>query len=203
MLWPSGHQITAVELDPSVAGAYAKMFPLDNVVKADAHSFLLNNFEDFDFIWSSPPCPTHSKAQILNCKGKGQSPKYIDCQLWQEIILLKTFYRGVFAVENVVTYYEPLVKPSFKQGRHYYWTSSADKPAYKKEEHAVLRLRKSVNELIEQYGLPKSILEDVKDIRRCLRRMLNPKQGLEVFAMLTGGKDGRVHESDNNYPQAI
>ncbi|GAF94116.1 unnamed protein product, partial [marine sediment metagenome] len=62
-LWtPNGdeHEITAVEHDPKIAEIYQDFFPNDKVVVGDAHQYLLEHYKEFDFIWSSPPCPTHS-----------------------------------------------------------------------------------------------------------------------------------------------
>ena len=62
-LWGDEHEITAVELNPSVAEAYKKLYPGDKIIIGDAHKYLLEHFEEFDFIWSSPPCPTHSRVR--------------------------------------------------------------------------------------------------------------------------------------------
>jgi DNA (cytosine-5)-methyltransferase 1 len=45
-------------------------------------------------------------------------------KLYEEIILLKTFYKGKYCVENVIPYYHPLI-PAHKRGRHLYWTNFA------------------------------------------------------------------------------
>ena len=42
--------------------------------------------------------------------------------LYQEIILLRTFFKGKWCVENVVSYYEPLIKP-YESGMHYFWSN--------------------------------------------------------------------------------
>ena len=52
-------EVTAVELDEEAARLYQERFPNDIVIVADAHQYLLENYENFDFIWCSPPCPTH------------------------------------------------------------------------------------------------------------------------------------------------
>jgi len=60
-LWGDEHEITAVEWDEELAKLYQERFPKDKVIVADAHQYLLDHYKDFDFIWSSPPCPTHSR----------------------------------------------------------------------------------------------------------------------------------------------
>ena len=67
-------EVTAVELDPEIAALYKKRFPNDIVIIADAHQYLLDHYKKFDFIWSSPPCPTHSKLNMIN-RGLGLLPQ--------------------------------------------------------------------------------------------------------------------------------
>lgn len=43
-------------------------------------------------------------------------------KLYQEIILLQTFFKGKYIIENVKSYYEPLIKPQIS-GRHYFWAN--------------------------------------------------------------------------------
>ena len=117
--WGNEHEITAVELDEELAKLYQERFPNDKVIVADAHNYLLEYFKEFDFIWTSPPCPTHSKMTL--CKSK-RKMKYPDMKLYEEIILLNKFYKGKYCVENVIPYYEPLI-PAKKRGRHLYWTN--------------------------------------------------------------------------------
>ena len=117
--WGEEHEITAVELDEELAKLYQERFPNDTIIVADAHNYLLEHFKEFDFIWTSPPCPTHSKMTL--CKSN-RKMKYPDMKLYEEIILLDKFYKGKFCVENVIPYYEPLI-PAKKRGRHLYWTN--------------------------------------------------------------------------------
>lgn len=114
--------VTAVELDPELARMYQERFPQDKVVVADAHQYLLDHYKEFDFIWSSPPCPTHSKARYWGSKGGQCDPVYPEMSLYQEIIFLNNFFDGKYCVENVNPYYEPLI-PAQKRGRHLYWTN--------------------------------------------------------------------------------
>jgi len=113
-------EITAVELDPEAARLYQERFPNDKVIVADAHQYLLDHYKEFDFIWSSPPCPTHSRLQqSLKTRVK---MKYPDMKLYQEIIFLDNFFEGKYVIENVIPYYEPLIQAQ-KRGRHLYWTN--------------------------------------------------------------------------------
>lgn len=123
--WGDEHQITAVELDPELARMYQERFPVDTVIVADAHQYLLDHYKEFDFIWSSPPCPSHSRARYWNSSNYDTTTEaiYPDLKLYEEILFLQHYYRtGKFVVENVIPYYEPLI-PAIKRDRHLYWTN--------------------------------------------------------------------------------
>ena len=113
-------EVTAVELDPFLAELYKQRFPNDKVLIKDAHQYLLNNYKKFDFIWSSPPCPSHSRARFA--RKKTTTDIYPDMKLYEEIIFLQHYFKGKFCVENVIPFYEPLI-PAKKRGRHLYWTN--------------------------------------------------------------------------------
>jgi DNA (cytosine-5)-methyltransferase 1 len=113
-------EITAVELDQEAARLYQERFPNDKVIVADAHQYLLDHYKEFDFIWSSPPCPTHSRFQTS--MKTIRKMEYPDMKLYQEILLLQHFFNGRYCVENVIPYYEPLIKAQ-QRGRHLYWTN--------------------------------------------------------------------------------
>lgn len=115
-------KVTAVELDPELARLYQERFPNDTVIIGDAHEYLIKHYKEFDFIWSSPQCPTHSRARFWSSKGGQCDVVYPDMALYQEIILLENYFEGLYCVENVIPYYEPLI-PAQKRGRHLYWTN--------------------------------------------------------------------------------
>ena len=115
-------EVTAVELDPEAARLYKERFPNDTVIIADAHEYLLSHYKEFDFIWSSPPCPTHSKVRFTQKNQDFYIPEYPNMMLYQEIIFLKHHFEGKYCIENVIPYYEPLI-PGQKRGRHLYWTN--------------------------------------------------------------------------------
>ena len=120
-LWGDEHDITAVEYNEKIANKYRTLYPNDTVVVADAHEYLLDHHKEFDFIWSSPPCQSHSTTNYFTQHIR-KRPVYPLMSLYQEIIFLQNFYKGKFCVENVVSYYEPLIKP-LKIGRHYLWSN--------------------------------------------------------------------------------
>ncbi len=118
--WNGSYDITAIEYNPKVAAEYKRLYPEDNVIVGDAHQYLLKNYWKFDFIWSSPPCPTHSR---MNYGLTNEKRRYIDLSLYQEIILLKTFFKGLFVIENVIPYYDALVPFDYVIGRHVFWSN--------------------------------------------------------------------------------
>ena len=63
-LWGDEHDITAVEYREDIAKFYSVQYPQDRVVVGDAHQYLLDCHSSYDFIWSSCPCPTHSRARF-------------------------------------------------------------------------------------------------------------------------------------------
>lgn len=115
-------EVTAVEYDEVLAKLYQERFPNDKVVVADAHQYLLDHYKEFDFIWSSPPCPSHSKERWWGFGKNGKMPIYPDLKLYEEIIFLEYHFKGKYCVENVNPYYEPLI-PAIKRKRHLYWTN--------------------------------------------------------------------------------
>src|SRR3990167_2962469 len=109
------HEITAIEINPQIAKIYQDFFPEDKVIVTDAHQYLLEHYKEFDFIWSSPPCQSHSKTMFFNHIPK----KYPDMGLYQEIIFLKHWFMGKWIVENVKGYYNPLIEPKLID-RHFF-----------------------------------------------------------------------------------
>ena len=115
-------QVVAVEWDEELARLYQERFPNDKVIVADAHQYLLDHYKEFDFIWSSPPCPSHSRVRFTQKNKHFYKPIYPEMSLYQEIIFLENHFEGKFVVENVIPYYEPLIEAK-KRGRHLYWTN--------------------------------------------------------------------------------
>ena len=59
--------VTAVEIEPNIAKIYQDFFPDDKVIITDAHQYLLEHYNEYDFIWSSPPCQSHSSFRHNIC----------------------------------------------------------------------------------------------------------------------------------------
>ena len=117
-------EVTAVEINPGIARFYKDHFPSDTVMVADAHQYLLEHYSEFDFIWSSIECPSHSRARFWASKpNKKVKPVYPDFKLYEEIVFLRHYYDGMWSVENVYPYYQPLITPTIEIGRHFFWSN--------------------------------------------------------------------------------
>ena len=184
-LWGDEHEVTAVENNKEIGVVYKKFFPNDKVIVADAHQYLLEHYQEFDFIWSSPPCPSHS--MLCFCQKRKKFP---DMKLYEEIIFLKTWFKGKWVVENVKPYYEPLVKPQII-GRHAIWSNfkisqikvdyQIGTMDYKASKQAIekARIRRAqIPDLIDFHGLQNFKL---KNKRQVLRNCVLPKIGLHIL----------------------
>ena len=118
-------EVTAVEYREDIAQFYSDNYPQDNLIIGDAHQYLLDHYAEFDFIWASPPCPSHSRARFWSSRGGKYAPVFPDLKLYEEILFLQHYFDGKWIVENVTPFYEPLVKPSVKLGRHLFWCNYA------------------------------------------------------------------------------
>jgi len=175
-------EVTAVELDPELARLYQERFPNDTVIVADAHQYLLDHYKEFDFIWSSPPCPTHSKINISQYTRPTYVPKYPDMKLYQEIIFLQTFFKGKFVVENVIPYYEPLI-PAQRIGRHLYWANFTI-PLIKPRD-AVIR-RWQLPQLEQHHKIDLSSYKGKQNKRQIARNLVDYEAGLTIFNTARG-----------------
>lgn len=176
-LWGSEHEITAIEINEDIAKVYEYFFPNDTLIKTDAHEYLLNHFQDFDFIWTSPPCQSHSSFRHNICARYRGTPKiYPDMRLYQEIIFLKHNFKGNWIVENVKPYYEPLIKGTQIQ-RHLFWSNKEIKKVVFPKDN----IRKAqIPDLQRIHGFDLSNFK-LKDKRQILRNCVSPEVGLYVF----------------------
>jgi len=168
-IWSGDIKVTAVEIDEEIAGIYKYNFPQDEVIVADAHEYLLTHYKEFDFIWASPPCPTHSR---LNFSRKDKS--YPDMKMYQEVLLLSSWFKGKWVIENVIPYYEPLIKPTIELGRHYFWSNFNIIP---KEFTNIDVSRSTQEELAKDLDMPVPRINQ----RLLLRNCLKPIIGLHIF----------------------
>jgi DNA (cytosine-5)-methyltransferase 1 len=190
-------EITAVENNEEIAKIYQELFPNDEVIITDAYEYVLKNFQEYDFIWASPPCPTHSQTNyFLFAQGKRRFP---DMNLWKLIIFFQSFvskYSNInWVVENVKPYYDPLIQPSFILGRHYYWSNyTVLSNKYNPSQIDLLDCHSTRN---KGKGLPRQEQKDLEEYlgiklpknnsftryeaRQVLRNCVHPKEALFIF----------------------
>lgn len=187
-LWGDEHEVTAVEYDKDIANIYKDLYQNDNVIVDDAHDFLLNNFNKFDFIWSSPPCQTHSQIRFnigykANRIYEKVKPVYADMKLYQEIILLKTHFDGMYVVENTVPYYEPLIPCTNALG-HVWWTNfKIHDFDYGNRNH-----RGGTVESLQDRKLIDISKYKIKNKRQILRNCVEPEIGLHILNCAIGAQ---------------
>lgn len=184
-LWGDEHEITAVEIDPNIAQIYQDLYPKDTVIVGDAHKYLLKHYKDFNFIWASPPCVTHSKLVTGNINKPGCF-HYPDMSLYQEIILLKIFCKSKWVIENVKPYYKPLIEPTFSIGRHNFWSSDFIMTVQCFSNHSEIRNNRRM--LADDLGFNlKQLQKKNVDTRKILRNCVVPEIGKYIFDSITGG----------------
>lgn len=173
-LW-KGVSVTAVEIDPALAAIYSKTFPEDKVIIADAHQYLLENHKEFDFIWASPPCQSHSSFRQNICvRFRGTAPVFPDMRLYQEILFLQHNASCCWVVENVRPYYRPLIEPDAVLNRHLFWSSFkieqiSIKAAAKIRFAQIAELEQALGFNLKGFAL--------KNKRQVLRNCVDPKLG--------------------------
>jgi DNA (cytosine-5)-methyltransferase 1 len=184
--WGDEHDITAVELDEELARLYKERFPNDKVIVADAHQYLLDHYKEFDFIWSSPPCPTHSKFNV-SMKTK-RKMKYPDMALYQEIIFLQYYYDGKYVVENVIPFYDLLIEGS-KRNRHIYWTNfNLPHILSKRKNPSLGRTKNEVDALSKFHDYDFRKYKGKQSIQKVARNLVDYEAGKTILDTVMGIK---------------
>lgn len=177
-LWGDRYHVTAIEYDTEIARIYYDLYPNDLIIVTDAHQYLLDHYKDFDFIWSSPPCQSHSSFRQQICvRFRGTEPVYPDMKLYQELIFLKYNFKGKWIIENVRPYYAPLIDPDYILQRHYIWCNFEIEPKEFKKDN--LRTAQ-IKDLQKKFGIDLSGYK-IPNKRQLLRNCVEPKLGLHVL----------------------
>jgi DNA (cytosine-5)-methyltransferase 1 len=189
-------EVTAVELDTEAARLYQERFPNDTVIVADAHQYLLDHFKEFDFIWSSPPCPSHSRARYWSSSNYETTvePIYPDLKLYEEILFLQHYYRnGKFVVENVIPYYEPLINAQ-KRGRHLYWTNFQLPNDLKDRKIQIGAGENELKRLCEFHDYDFTKYKGSQSVIKMARNLVDYEAGLTIFNTARG----IIHKSNTS-----
>jgi len=204
-------EVTAVEIKSEIAKIYQEFFPDDIVVIGDAHKYLLQHYKGgWDFIWSSPPCPSHSGINwFANPQGV---VRYPDIKLYEEILFLRSWFKGLWVVENVVPYYEPLIQGK-KVGRHYFWSNfvisdidvkyqigTMNRQASKNTQRKAIIREAQIPELIDLNGLKDFKLSNKRQV---LRNCVKPEIGKHVFDCAFKIKQVDFGNFDNEFPKIL
>jgi DNA (cytosine-5)-methyltransferase 1 len=172
-------EVTAIENNESIAKFYNDHFPEDKLIITDAHEFLLNHYSEFDFIWSSIECPSHSRARFWGSRPNNKiKPIFPDMKLYEEILFLKHYFKGKWVVENVVPFYTPLINPSTIIGRHYFWSNFIITTINIKEADIN---RGKIYEWQNLHGFDISGYKFTSRRDKILRNCVNPELGLHIL----------------------
>lgn len=173
-------EVTAVEINDSIAKVYQNFFPNDKVIVTDANEYLLNHYKEFDFIWGSPPRQSHSKMN-RTIIGRGQrNAIYPDMKLYQEILFLQEWGKNLkWVIENVDLMYTPLIPPTKKADRHLFWSNfnigsfdpNGVKPSVDHDKTSVFA---------DAFGIDMDFKVDVRK-DQILRNCVNPQTGLYIL----------------------
>lgn len=112
-------------------------------------------------------------------------------KLWQEIIFLKHFFKGKFVVENVKSYYNPLIEPQ-TIGRHYFWSNfkiihkeidyvqigTMNRKASKETQRRAIIREAQIPEYLDLHGLKDF---NIPNKRQVLRNCVLPEVGKHIL----------------------
>lgn len=172
-LWGDEHEITAVEYKPEIAAIYQDFFPNDTVVIGDAHKYLEEHYAEFDFIWSSPPCPSHSR--VRKATEHQNKPIFPDMKLYEEILFLQGYFKGKYCVENVMAWYDPLIQPQ-EFAKHWFWANFLIRPI----NVGIRNHDGNVESLQETKGFDLSEYKGI-DKNKALRNCVEPMTGKRIL----------------------
>jgi DNA (cytosine-5)-methyltransferase 1 len=187
-------EVTAVELDPELAKLYQERFPNDTVIVADAHQYLLDHYKEFDFIWSSPPCPSHSKARFA--RRDTTEALYPDMKLYEEIIFLSKWFSGKYVVENVIPYYTPLI-PAKKRGRHLYWTNFNLPNNLGEREAGIMEGKNEVQRWCDFHDYDFTKYNGNQRTDKVSRNLVDYEVGKNIFKVVVGSQINHNTEQTN------
>jgi len=175
--------VVAVEKDSKIAGVYKTNNAKHKVIIGDVIDHLLNNYQDYDFIWLSPPCQANTR---MIRSGRNRKPRLPSLELYELKIFLDYNFDGKYVIENVIPYYDPPIHPTAKIGRHLFW-SNFDISDFKMEHpknFINIGTAKGSEHLKEWLGINYEgniYYEGNHDPCQVLRNCVHPKIGKHVY----------------------
>ena len=176
-LWPDSVQVTAVEYDERIADFYKSQFPLDTVILGDAIECLKEHYQEFDFIWASPPCQSHSQYRYrVGVLAKGYKEIPVDPSLYMIIRFLMENFKGKWAVENVIPYYPYEIQPTVILQRHPFWSNfPIEHREFPKDS---IGWKNKISDYKDLFNISDT---RIKNKIQALRNCVNPELGLYVL----------------------
>ncbi len=173
-LWGDEHEIHAIDNNKVILDTYLKLYPNDNTWLTDAMDYLYGNIQDYDFIWASPPCQTHSTLNHM----QPDKLEYVDMSLWQIILFLQKHCTDkLWVVENVEPWYDTFIQPTTIIGRHWYWSNFPINftPVELPKNFRTYQITEL--EVWLEFGLENRI----PNYRQILRNCIHPRDGLAIL----------------------
>ena len=182
----SRFEVTSVEYDNEIAETYKILNPSDRMIITDAKEYLLEHYREYDIIWASPPCQSHSWMRLANRSKDGFKAVYPDMALYEIILFLEKYcYDKKWVVENVNGWTNDFFNIKyFEYGRHRYWTN-AEFVITPMEKHT--QYRDNREKLRKYLGFPALILYDDSECYEVpyelqwLRNCVHPVEGFQIF----------------------
>ena len=181
--WQS-HNITYVELDSEIYNVGKSLFPKQEWINDDAIHYVENqDLSDFDVIFSTPPCTTHSLQNRFHKTKK--VPDYTT--LFGISAMLSYYYPNIpHIIENTSSMYSLKNFPQkvAKVGRHFIW-SNCDIESAKFDTTDLARLSK--NQLLRLYGFDDKLQLPGNKLRKrqIVRNILEPEIANYLLEQIT------------------
>ena len=159
---------------------YHKRFPNDRVIIGDAYEYIPNHYDEYDLTWASPECPTHST--MMSLQKRKSLP---DLRLYSLIIFLRTWSKKYWIIENVISYYKPLIKPTCQVDRHYIWSNlTITEKRFRRPKGGFMNIKDfGVLKLSKYLGINADILHGIpsKEKVKILRNCVLPEAGKYIL----------------------
>lgn len=186
------YSVTHVEINEEIAQANKELHLEDTVIRADAKKYIEENYFGYDYIWASPPCPTHASLRKAGAKNGQYKAKAPDMDLYSIIIFLDEYFNGEWTVENVQPFYDRLDKqeqerqealqtvipPAEKTSRHLFWSSHEIPETFVGTQNINTSNHR---EMMKWLGIELERSFDSVEKRKVLRNCVHPKIGEAIL----------------------